>query len=167
MKFTDKEIKIFNLLEPTIELMGFELVLVNITNHAPKMVKIIIDSKNSIKLTIGDCKKVSRIIGPMFDIEDIFPDKYILEVSSAGIERPLVKIADYAKFIGRYVLIKLHQSLDGKKIHQGLLMPIEDDNIVLQVQEDKVQNLKKICFDNIKAANLVLTDEMFKAILKN
>ena len=167
MKFTDIEIKIFNLLEPTIELMGFELVLVNIINNEPKVVKIIIDGKNGIKLTISDCKKVSRAIAPIFDVEDMFLDKYVLEVSSAGIERPLVKIADYLRFIGSHALIKLHQSLDGKKVHQGLLMSIEDNDVILQIIDGSLAVQKKICFDNIKAANLVLTEEMFKAILKN
>ncbi len=167
MKFTDIEIKIFKLLEPTIELMGFELVLINIINNEPKVVKIIIDGKNSIKLTISDCKKVSRAIAPIFDVEDMFLDKYVLEVSSAGIERPLVKIADYLRFIGSHALIKLHHSLDGKKVHQGLLMSVEDNDIILQVMDGSLAVQKKICFDNIKAANLVLTEEMFKAILKN
>jgi ribosome maturation factor RimP len=167
MKFTDTETKIFNLLEPTIDLMGFELVLINIINNEPKIVKIIIDGKNGVKLTIDDCKKVSKAIAPIFDVEDMFLNKYVLEVSSAGIERPLVKLADYLKFIDRHVLVKLHQSLDGKKIYQGLLMSIENDSIILQVQDIKVIMQKKIDFDNIKAANLVLTQEMFKEILKN
>ena len=169
MQFSDVETKIFNFLIPTIELLGYELVLTKIVNEGGKTLRIVIDSKGENRIGIDDCQKVTRAIAPLLDVENLIADKYLLEVSSAGVERPLVRQQDYVRFIGRVVLIKLHYSIDNQKKYKGKLLDFHDNNIIIEVEsadDPKVALIRTIPLEKVKAANLVMTDEMFKAILK-
>jgi ribosome maturation factor RimP len=167
MHFSDTEAKIFNLISPTIDLLGFDLVMVTIASEGAKTLKIIIDGKNGVKLNIDDCQTVSKAIAPVLDVEDLITGKYILEVSSAGVERPLVKKQDYLRFINYVILVKLNTLVDNKKKYKGNLVEVNDDFIVLQAREGEAQVNKTISFNSIKSCNLVMTDEMFRAILKS
>jgi ribosome maturation factor RimP len=141
--------------------------MVSLVNEGGKTLKIIIDGQNGVRLNIEDCQKVSKAIAPILDVEDIISGKYLLEVSSAGVERPLVKRQDYLRFINYVILIKLKELLGGKKKYKGVLTEVNDQDVVIQTNHDEQQLLVTIPFANIKAANLVMTDEIFRAILKS
>jgi ribosome maturation factor RimP len=167
MQFSDTESKIFELIEPTVNSLGFELVLVSITNDGGRVLKVIIDGCNSVKLSINDCKSVSRLITPILDVDDFITGKYTVEVSSAGIERPLVKKSHYDRFIGHQILVRLREPIDERKKYEGKLLSSQNDDIVLEVKTGESVVAKVIKFDIIKSANLVMTDEIFRAILKS
>jgi ribosome maturation factor RimP len=167
MQFSDTETKIFNLLEKTINLLGFDLVLVSLVNDGIKTLKVIIDGKNGVKLSIDGCQSVSKAIAPILDVEDPISGKYLLEVSSAGVERPLVKKEDFLRFVGYVILIRLYQPVENKKKYQGKLLGLEDNNILLEVVSGADIVNKIISFESVKSANLVLTDDIFRAILKS
>jgi ribosome maturation factor RimP len=167
MQFTDIETKIFNLLEKTINLLGFDLVLVNLIGSGAKTLRVVIDGKNGVRLTVENCQDVSKAISPLLDVEDVVSGKYVLEVCSAGVERPLVKQDDYLRFVGRVILVKLHHTIDGSKKYEGKLCGFENNQIVLEINNGKNATDKIIPLESVKSANLVLTDEMFKAILKS
>ena len=167
MQFSDTETKISRLIEPTINSLGFELVMINIINDGLKTLKVIIDGQNDVRLSINDCRSVSKLITPILDVENLVTGKYVIEVSSAGIERPLVKKADYDRFIGRQILVKLQSIVDDRKKYEGKLLQISHDCVILELGTPPDSINKTISFDLIKSANLVMTDEMFKAILKS
>lgn len=167
MYFSDTETKIFNLLDSTINLLGFDLVLISLVNEGGKTLRVIIDGKNGVKLNIDDCQVVSKAIAPVLDVEDIIAGKYILEVSSAGVERPLVRKQDYLRFVNYVILVKLNTLIDNKKKYKGSLMAVEDSSIVLQTKEGEELVNKTLSFDSIKSCSLVMTDEIFRAILKS
>ena len=97
------------------------------------------------------------------DVEDIIDGKYNLEVSSAGIERPLVKLQDFDRFKNYVAEIKLHHALNGAKKYECTIIGTEGQNIKVMLGKDEVVSID---FENIKDAKLVLTDELFKKIVK-
>jgi ribosome maturation factor RimP len=167
MHFSDTETKIFSLLDKTINLLGFDLVLVTMASEGARTLKIIIDGQNGVKLNIDDCQKVSKAVAPVLDVEDLITGKYILEVASSGVERPLVKRQDYLRFINYVILVKLNTAIDGKKKYKGDLIEVDESHIVVNAREGDGAVKKTLPFSSIKSCNLVMTDEIFRAILKS
>ncbi|WP_342269602.1 ribosome maturation factor RimP [Rickettsia endosymbiont of Orchestes rusci] len=155
------EQEIISLIEETLTTMGFEPVVVRLRGLNYKTLEILIDRLDGEKVTIEDCRKVSQNISAILDVEDIIDDAYNLEVSSSGVERPLVKFEDYNRFSGREVNIKLKALLNGKTRYQGKIIKAEDDKVYVNLKGEELV----IDFNLIKNASLVLTDEMFKELL--
>jgi ribosome maturation factor RimP len=101
------EQRVTNLIESTVTTLGFDIVKVIIHGTSTKVVEILIERIDGEKVQVNDCQIVSRNISAVLDVEDIIPGKYFLEVSSAGVERPLVKITDFEKLL-RHFQIKNH-----------------------------------------------------------
>ena len=152
--------KISELIEDTINSLGFELVKVTIHGSGRKIVEILIERLDGGKVEVGDCQKVSRNISAILDVEDCISDKYFLEVSSTGLERPLVKSKDFKKFAGRQVKIRLKSALNERLTYTGVLLGLDGDKVKLDSEG------VEILFDqdSIKRSNLVFTDEMFRAL---
>jgi len=169
MKFTELEKKIFHLLEDTIKLLGFELVLVNLKDGT---LRLVVEKSDNTPLSVKDCKEINSNISPLLDVEEILGDtSYTLEVSSAGLTRPLVKQKDFERFVGRFINVELYSTLDKRKKFQGKLNGSDDSNIYLTPKEKKSskngeQQDLQIPMELIKSANLMLTDEEFRKILK-
>lgn len=90
--------KIQNLIEPVLSEMGCEWVdAQTVSEHGQKILRLLIDKEGGV--TVGDCQKVSREVGVLLDVEEAVSGQYLLEVSSPGINRPLVKLADYQRFM--------------------------------------------------------------------
>lgn len=157
------EAKLFNVLEPVAEDIGFELVKVTLSGSNRKVLNIAIDKNGEESVNIRDCKNASNNFSAVLDVEDLIEGKYFLEVSSAGIERPLVRIKDYETFSGREVDIKLIKPINDKKKYSGNLHGLDKEKVILKISEsEKIE----IDFSNIKSAKLIFTDEMFKQSLK-
>ena len=157
------EQQITNVIEESLTDMGFELVLVKFKGVNPKVVEILIDSLNGERISVEDCTKASRTISAILDVEDLIEAAYSLEVASSGLERPLVKFENYNRFLEREVKIKLKELLNGKTRYQGKIIKAENNKIYLKCEE---QEEVLIDYDLIKNANLVLTEEVFKKLLK-
>ena len=155
------EQRVTSLIESTVTTLGFDVVKVIIHGTSTKIVEILIERIDGEKVQVNDCQVVSKNISAMLDVEDIISGKYFLEVSSAGVERPLVKITDFDKFAGREVKIRLKAAFNGNLTYKGQLLGVEGEKVKL-----KSKNIE-IFFDysNIKNAKLVLTDDMFRALL--
>jgi ribosome maturation factor RimP len=155
------ESKIAELIESTINDLGFELVKVTIHGTVHKILEVLIERKNEEKLQVGDCQVVSRNISAILDVEDMVSGKYFLEVSSTGLERPLVKLQDFERFVDRDIKIRLKTALNDSSTYTGKLMGLDGDKVIL-----KSKNIElSFNYDNIKRANLVFTEEMFRALL--
>lgn len=155
------EKKITSLIEETVNSLGFDIVKLSIQGGKSKVLQIMIDRLDSEKVKIADCRQVSRNVSALLDVEDVIADKYLLEVSSAGVERPLVKLRDFQKFMGHEIKIALREPVGGKLKYKGKITGVEDNLIILQSKNIEF----KFDFLNVKNANLVLTDEMFRELL--
>lgn len=156
------EQQITNIIQDTLMDLGFEVVKVTLRGSGFKVLEILIDRLDTDKITVKDCRTASKNISALLDVEDVISDKYLLEVSSAGIERPLVKFEDYIRFANREVSIKLKELLNGQSRYQGKILKAEDNKIYLHIKGRDVV----IDFVLVKNATLVFTDEMFQEMLK-
>ena len=156
------EEKIAALIETAINDLGLDLVKLTFQGGSRKILEVHIDRKDGNKVQVKDCRDVSRNISAILDVEDIIKDKYFLEVSSAGVERPLVKLEDFERFTGKEIKLKLKEPHNGKISFKGKLIEVKGRDIVI-----KSKNVQLVfAYDNIKGANLVLTDEIFRQLLK-
>lgn len=95
------------------------------------VLRVTIDSGKGVSL--DDCSAVSRELGQFLDVEDIISHPYTLEVSSPGIERPLRSTADFARYIGEKVKVRLHHAMDGEKVLRGKIAEVDGERITLEL----------------------------------
>jgi ribosome maturation factor RimP len=129
---------------------GLELVhweTVGPRNHF--VLRIFIDKPGGV--TLGDCERVSNQVGTLFDVEDLIPSQYTLEVSSPGIERGLYKPADYERFTGSRVKLRTAQPIDGQRNFKGVLLGISGD--IVSLEADTAGRID-IPFEQIAKANI-------------
>jgi ribosome maturation factor RimP len=139
------------MIEPLVESMGYELVLLEFSPHkGSAMVRLFIDAPAGI--TLGDCERVSREVEGLLDVEDPIPQNYRLEVSSPGLDRPLVKPAHYERFAGSVVKVQLVAPKNGRRKFQGVLKGLKDGLVVLDTAETGMVELR---LDEIERARLV------------
>ena len=129
--------KILKLVEPVVETEGMELIDVECLKMKSRwLVKIYIDKEGGI--TLDDCSEISNEVCDLLDIHEVPPDLYTLEVSSPGLNRPLVKERDFIKYRGYGIKVKLRDVLDGKRNFRGKLMDLlEEDGRKVLVIDDK------------------------------
>lgn len=144
------EQKLQDLVLDSVEAMGFELVGIECQRAGRFLtVRLYIDKDGGV--TIDDCSDVSRQVSAIFDVEDPITDKYNLEVSSPGLDRPLFTLAHFERFVGRDVVIHLRIPMLDRRKWQGKLTAVEGDLIHLEVEG----NPQAFAFGNIQKANLV------------
>ena len=119
---------LLKLLEPAIEALGYELVELEFPPH---LLRIYIDREGGV--TVDDCEVVSRQVSAVLDVEDPIPGAYTLEVSSPGLDRPLRKEADYARFAGQQVKLELTLPKDGRRRFTGTLKGCKAGEVTVEV----------------------------------
>jgi ribosome maturation factor RimP len=123
------------MLEPLVESLGYELVLLEYSAHrGSALVRLFIDAPGHV--TLGDCERVSREVEGLLDVEDPIPQNYRLEVSSPGLDRPLVKPAHFERFAGEVAKVQLlAPQASGRRKFQGVLRGMKDDRVVLETAD--------------------------------
>ena len=138
--------RLISLLEGPIEALGYELVELE---FPPRLLRVYIDREGGV--TVDDCEAVSRQVSAVLDVEDPIPGAYTLEVSSPGLDRPLRKAADFARFAGEQAKIELELPIDGRRRFAGTLKGCEAGEVNIEV--DGV--LHKLPLGGIGKARLV------------
>lgn len=123
------------LLEPGVSALGFELVDVELagSHHHPTL-RVYIDGPRGVN--VDDCADVSRQLSALLDVEDPLPGHYTLEVSSPGLDRPLVKPEDFRRYVGETVKVKLQQPMQGRRHFSGRLVEAAADHVVVEVDKE-------------------------------
>ncbi len=152
------------MITPTVKALGYEVVNISLIKKTPKILEIIIDRLDREKVKVLDCAYCSKAISTILDVESIINDRYLLEVASVGIERSLSTIEDFRKFLGYTITVKLISTINNSKKYMGKIFSVEEQDIILELQDS---NIISIAHQNIKAANIVFTNDMFKQIIKN
>ncbi|MEL7048036.1 MAG: ribosome maturation factor RimP, partial [Pseudomonadota bacterium] len=118
-------------------------------------------------MTVGDCEKVSRQLSPVFDVHEPIAGAYRLEVSSPGIDRPLVRPSDFEDWAGYEAKIELREMVDGRRRFKGRLDGFEDDEVRIEVDLDQVgRTVLGLPIALVEDAHLVLTDELVRESLR-
>ena len=127
-----KETQIQQLLEPTVEAMGYELWGIEyLSQGRHSVLRLFIDAENGI--TVDDCAAVSEQVGSVLDVEDPITGEYTLEVSSPGMDRLLFKLEQYPAYVGEIVDLRLRSAFEGRRKFRGILKGIEGEDVVVQV----------------------------------
>ncbi|MFY9272741.1 MAG: ribosome maturation factor RimP [Thermacetogeniaceae bacterium] len=141
--------RVTELITPFILQEGLELVDVEYQKDGPNwFLRIFIDKPGGVRL--DDCEMISNIASSVLDKVDIIPQKYYLEVSSPGVERPLKKPEDFERFRGSKITVRTKSKIQGSRNFQGVLVGYEDDQVVLETTD----GLLKIPFHLIGKARL-------------
>jgi ribosome maturation factor RimP len=155
-----------DLAEPVIEELGFRLVRVKISGQAGGTVQIMAERPDG-QLTIEDCTKISRRLSELLDEQDPIPDGYTLEVSSPGIDRPLVRPSDFETFAGHEAKVELSEAIDGRKRFKGVIDGAENDEarLIVRLDEGAEAQVLGLPFALIAEARLVSGQDEFRADL--
>jgi len=139
-------------IKPVVEQENLELVDLEFSRGGPASIfRVYVD--RSAGVTVDQCADLSRKIGDLLDMEDLIPGRYRLEVSSPGLDRPLVSGADFKRKIGKRVKVFLKESLDGRTELIGEIRDLQEENVVLRLEstepkrkaeEEKVVPLKMV-----------------------
>ena len=155
-------LRVASLVEPVLESMGFRLVRVKLTGTTLQ----IMGERPDGTFSIDDCEAVSRAISPMLDVAEVISQRYHLEVSSPGIDRPLVRAADFETWAGHEAKIEMAVPVAGRKRFRGNLEGYHDGEVRLFIEDPQGGTepiLVGVPFADIGNAHLVLTDELIAA----
>lgn len=151
MVVSDKTKRVTEIIEPVLENMGYELVRVQIMGGGRPVLQIMAERKDGSSVTIDDCADISRSLSVILDVENPIDERYNLEVSSPGLDRPLTKLKDFERFVGKIALVSFVEPLDGRKKLEGKLKGVIDSDIAIEAEGLDV----KIPYTNIAKAKLV------------
>jgi ribosome maturation factor RimP len=151
--------------EPVLEGMGFRLVRVLVTGAVDRIVQIMAERPDG-SINVDDCEQISKGLSPVLDVADPLDGKYRLEISSPGIDRPLVRPSDFEDWSGHEARIETKEPVDGRKRFKGLLEGFEDGEVRLAADAGKL-GIQHLGFPIhlIEDAKLVLTDELIRDAL--
>jgi ribosome maturation factor RimP len=147
------------LVEPTLDGMGYELVRVVMSGNQRPTLQVMAERRDGRPMSLDDCEAISRAISAKLDVEDPIASSYTLEVSSPGIDRPLVRPKDYRRFVGHMARVEARAPIAGRRRFTGKIVEADESRVQLAVEDGMVE----IPFGEIARAKLVLTDELIAA----
>ena len=134
IKETGLEARIARIVEPVANDLGYSLVRVKITQENGCTLQIMAEDKTG-RFTITDCERLSKDVSPVLDVEDPIDREYHLEVSSPGIDRPLVRVRDFATYVGHEAKIELSDLLDGRRRFRGIIKAVDADTVTITLPD--------------------------------
>lgn len=150
--------KIEDLLEPSLTHMGYEIVRVQLSGLKTKTLQIMIDRLDGTGIKLEDCEHVSRYASVLLDQNDPISGAYMLEISSPGLDRPLVKPRDYQRFVGHDIALKTQVAVGNRKSFHGKLEFANETEVVLTIKNSANEPEEvRIPFSDIKSAKLQIT----------
>ena len=153
------------LVEPVLDSLGFRLVRVEVSGRDGQTVQVMAERPDGT-ISIDDCEAISRAVSPVLDVADLVSHAYRLEISSPGIDRPLVRPSDFVDWAGYEAKIELAQPIDGRKRFRGRLEGFEDGEVLVEADlGDEGHKTIGLAVGMIGSARLVLTDDLVREAL--
>ncbi|PYF11770.1 ribosome maturation factor RimP [Rhodobacter viridis] len=157
--------RLADIVGPTIEGLGFELVRIRMQGGRHPLLQIMADRPEG-GIDVDDCGAISTAVSALLDVEDPIEEKYTLEVSSPGIDRPLTRMKDFDVWEGYEARIETDEQIDGRKRFKGILRGTEDDEVLIEIENQGEQVTIGLKFDWLSDAKLILTDELIAEMLR-
>lgn len=151
--------RIAALIEPSLTAMGYDVVRVQIDGKRQLRLQIMAERSDGSGMGVEDCAAISRHVSALLEVEDPIEGSYTLEVSSPGIDRPLMKAADYTRFAGHVAKVELKYARENRRRFTGTIKGLEGEAVVLDTDEGSVS----LPLAEIDRAKLVLTDALLKS----
>lgn len=161
------EARIAGIVEPVIEDLGFDLVRVRITGQNGCTVQIMAERPDGT-MTIEGCEVVSKALSPVLDVEDPIDSEYHLEISSPGIDRPLVRKRDFVAWTGHVAKVELAAPVSGRRRFRGTLDGVAGDMLQMILPDVPVDQepVVQVPLADLSEAKLVMTDDLMELALK-
>jgi len=157
---SELEIRILDMIEPVAAGLGLEIVRLRVTGSQTPTLQIMAELPDGT-MTVARCAKLSRAISPLLETEDPIKSEYHLEVSSPGIDRPLTRVGDFAKWIGHEIRVELGTpTIDGRKRFHGAIVGETDGVVELDLKDG---GSAKLNVADMSRATMVLTDKLIQA----
>ncbi len=157
---SELEIRILDVIEPVATSLGLEIVRLRVTGSQTPTLQIMAELPDGT-MTVARCAKLSRAISPILETEDPIKSEYHLEVSSPGIDRPLTRVGDFAKWIGHEIRVELGApTVDGRKRFNGTIVSEVDGVVELDLKDG---GSAKLNVADMTRAVMVLTDKLIQA----
>ena len=134
IKETGLETRIAAIVEPVANDLGYALVRVKVTQDNGCTLQIMAEDQNG-RFSIADCERLSKDLSPVLDVEDPIEREYHLEVSSPGIDRPLVRARDFAAYLGHEVKVELTDMLEGRRRFRGTVAAADDESVTIRLPD--------------------------------
>ena len=150
---------IAQLIDPALASMGYRVVRVLMTGGRQSTLQVMTERLDELPITVDDCAKISRSVSALLDVADPIPGTYILEISSPGIDRPLVRAEDYNRFSGFEARIELSVPFDGRTRFRGRLVGTREGVLHLSTEVGET----RLPLDAVAKAKLILTDDLIAA----
>ncbi len=159
--------RVAEVVAPVLEDLGFRLVRARMFDHNGLTMQIMAERPDGT-ISVNDCELISRELSPVLDVEDPVSQAYSLEVSSPGIDRPLVRRSDFATWSGHVAKVEAAYLVEGRKRWRGQIIGLEDDKLIMKRDNAAKgeESRAEIPLDAIIGASLVLTDELITEALK-
>jgi len=154
------EARIADAILPTLTHLGYELVRVQVSGKERPTVQVMADRADGAVFTVDDCEAISHAVGAVLDVADPIRSEWMLEVSSAGIDRPLTRAKDWNRFAGHVATLELAIPQDGRRRFKGVALGADADVARLRLDDGTEMAFPR---SNIRRAKLVLTDELIAA----
>lgn len=160
------EARVAVIIQPVLRAIGFRLVRVQLMAQNGGTLQIMAEREDGT-MTVEDCEEVSRAVSPALDVDDPIEKAYHLEISSPGIDRPLVRKSDFSTWLGHLVKVETTSIVAGKKRFRGKIEQADENGIV--VRNDKGapgdDPLVRVLYDKLADARLILTDDLIRDAL--
>jgi ribosome maturation factor RimP len=154
------ESRLAAIVSPALESMGYELVRVAVLGRERPTVQVMADRADGSQITVADCEAISHALGAVLDVEDPIPNAWSLEVSSAGIDRPLTRAKDWNRYAGHLARAETSVPIDGRRRFSGVALGADETSARLRLDDG---NEIVLPLDAIRRAKLVLTDALIAA----
>lgn len=154
----DINAKIAQLIEPTLEAMGFELVRVSYGGGQRPTLQVMAERPDAT-MSVDDCADLSHELSALLDVEDPIKSEYVLEVSSPGIDRPLTRLKDFDRWAGFEAKVELTDRVDDRRRFRAIPLGTTADRVKFDLDGEEFE----VGFDQIAKAKLILTDALISA----
>ncbi|MER5170672.1 ribosome maturation factor RimP [Thioclava sp. GXIMD2076] len=157
--------RLADIVQPTIEGLGFELIRIRLQGGRTATLQIMADRPEG-GIIVDDCAKISTAVSAVLDVEDPIEENYHLEVSSPGIDRPLTRLKDFDAWEGYEAKIETSEMIDGRRRFKGFIRGTEGEEVLLELEEQGETVTIGLQFDWLSDAKLVLTDDLIDEMLR-
>jgi ribosome maturation factor RimP len=159
--------RLAEIVEPVLVDMGFKLIRVRLLNQNGTTLQIMAE-RNDGTMTVEDCEAVSTAVSPVLDVEDPIDREYHLEVSSPGIDRPLVRKSDFVRWQGHLLKCETSIMIDNRKRFRGRIVTSNEDGFTIERDQVAYGEERQVVipFAALSDAKLILTDDLIRDALK-
>lgn len=151
--------EIERLIGPSLADMGYDIVRVQLSGERRAKLQVMVERRDGAPVSVDDCARASRATEAILDVADPIAGAYVLEVSSPGIDRPLTRLGDFARFAGFEVRVETRMPIDGRRRFSGRLLGLDGERVRLATERGEVA----LAFADVAKAKLALTEELMAA----